>query len=113
MTRATLVVARGDRQQAALDGWLRDYPFGVRAVVAEGAFHRLAAPADVAVTRIAAGCACCVGQVPMRVALVRTLRAARPESLLILVSDDNHLGRLRSLLADGSMGVQLEIQPGG
>lgn len=93
-----------------MDQWLAAHPDGVRAVVAEGAFEPLAVPEGVLVSQLTAGCVCCVGQVPLRVALVRVLRTARLRDLLLVVSGATHLERLRTLLADGSLGVKLEVE---
>jgi G3E family GTPase len=112
VTRVSVVVADGRQQrQAAVDQWLSAHPSGVRAVVAEGAFEPLAVPENVLISQLTAGCVCCVGQVPLRVALVRMLRSARPRNLLLVVSGATHLERLRALLADGSLGVKLEVDP--
>jgi hypothetical protein len=92
-------------RQAALDGWLASGPAAPRAVIAEGVFADLAAPDDVTVARVAAGCVCCVGLVPLRVTLTRLLRTIRPRSLLLLVTADDHLPRLRALLAAGELGA--------
>jgi hypothetical protein len=97
--------AGAQARQAALDGWLAAMPAAPRAVIAEGAFADLAAPDDVTVARVAAGCVCCVGLVPLRVTLARLLRTVRPHSLLLLVAADDHLPRLRALLAAGELGA--------
>lgn len=113
-TRLALRVARGQHeQQAAVDAWLKEHgddeaaPTG-RAVVAEGAFFELDVPADVALERLAAGCVCCVGLVPLQVTLTRLLRRLRPRFLLLLLADVSHLDRVRALLASGKLGVSLE-----
>jgi hypothetical protein len=97
--------AGAQARQAALDSWLAAVPAAPRAVIAEGAFADLAAPDDVTVARVAAGCVCCVGLVPLRVTLTRLLRTVRPRSLLLLVVTDDHLPRLRALLAAGELGA--------
>lgn len=108
--RVTLVRARGaPAQQRALDDWLKTAP-APRAVVAEGAFSALAAPPEVRIGRLAAGCLCCVGLTPLRVTITRTLRAVRPRALLLLVAADEHLPRLRALLASGELGA-LSLDP--
>jgi hypothetical protein len=94
-------------RQAVLDDWLATAPEAPRAVIAEGAFADLVAPEDVAVARVAAGCVCCVGLVPLRVTLTRLLRTVRPRSLLLLVATDDHLPRLRALLDAGELGAVL------
>jgi G3E family GTPase len=107
--RATVQVARGPDAQAALDQWRARPAAGRRALVIEGAFDPLVVPADLPVLRLAAGCVCCLGQVPLRVGLVRLLRAERPAELLLLLASDAHLPRVRALLADGSLGVACEV----
>lgn len=103
--QVTLRVARDAAQrQAALDAWLASAP-APRAVVVEGALAALAAPDDVEIVRLAAGCPCCLGLVPLRVALARLLRARRPRALLLLVAGDAHLPRLHAMLASGELGA--------
>lgn len=114
-TRATAAVASvqvslrraagAQARQAALDGWLAAMPSAPRAVIVEGAFADFAVPDDVAVARVAAGCVCCVGLVPLRVTLTRLLRTVRPRALLLLVATDDHLPRLRAMLAAGELGA--------
>lgn len=87
------------------------HPDSVRAVIAEGTLQPLSAPSDVIVSQLMAGCVCCQGQVPLRVALIRILRTARPRLLLLLVGGGTHHEQLRALLSDGSLGVQLEVEP--
>lgn len=101
----TLRRARGpQQQQAAIDAWLdATAPTAPRAVVAEGALFELTVPDDVALARLAPGCVCCLGLVPLRVTLTRLLRA-RPRALLLLVAADDHLPQLRALLASGELG---------
>ena len=101
----TLRVARdAAARQAVLDAWLALAP-APRAVIAEGAMFDLAAPDDVEIVRLGAGCPCCLGLVPLRVALTRLLRRVRPRALLLLVAGDAHLPRLRALLASGELGA--------
>jgi len=110
-SRVAVIVADSHaRRQAAVEHWLTTHPDGVRAVIAEGALQPLSVPVDVVVAQLMAGCACCQGQLPLRVALVRILRTARPRFLLLLVGSSTHLERLRALLEDGSLGVQLEVE---
>ncbi len=111
MTRLTLKVARGQAaQQQAVDAWSAATG-GTRAVIAEGAFFELHAPTGIAVERLAAGCVCCVGLVPMRVTLTRLLRAVKPDRILLLAGDDAHLARVRELATSGALGVAMEIDP--
>lgn len=112
-TRLALCVARGpQQQQAAIDDWLRNNaeegaPAGL-AILAEGAFFHLAVPPGVPLARLAAGCVCCVGLLPLQVTLARLVRTHRPRALLLLVADASHLDRVRAKIAGGAMGVVLE-----
>ena len=106
--RAGVAVAT-DGLQRHVDAWLTQHPTGVRLIIVEGALAAIDAPDDVAVTRIATGCVCCLGQVPLRVALVRSVRALRPEHVLLLLASGAHLDRIRALLSDGSLGVRFEL----
>jgi hypothetical protein len=106
---ARVQVHGGDAQRHA-DAWLAQHAGERRAVIVEGAFVPLATPDDVAVERLAAGCPCCLGQVPMRVTLVRLVRALRPGALLVLLAGGDHEARVKALLADGSLGVRFEVE---
>lgn len=108
-TRLVLRAARGRvEQQTAIDAWLRARGPAGAAIVAEGAFYELAVPPDVALVRLAAGCVCCVGLLPLKVTLARLVRTHRPAWLLLLVADATHLDRVRTLVAGGTLGVLLE-----
>jgi hypothetical protein len=112
-TRLALRVARGQvEQQATIDRWLGERQItgtsANLAIVAQGAFFELVVPPEVPLQRLAAGCVCCVGLLPLQVTLTRLLRAHRPRSLLLLVSDAAHLDRVRTLVASGKLGVLLE-----
>jgi G3E family GTPase len=107
--RATVRLAAPAEQQAQLDEWLARTVDVTRAVIAESGFAPLEAPAGVALARLAPGCVCCVGQVPLRVTLTRVVRAHRPDDLLLLLATPHHLPRVRALLADGSLGVRFEV----
>jgi hypothetical protein len=109
-----LRVARGQaEQQAAIESWLQERQSDATvasrlAVIAEGAFFELTVPPNVTLERLAPGCVCCVGLLPMQVTLTRMLRTVRPHSVLLLVSNAAHLERVRSLLAGDQFGVSLE-----
>jgi hypothetical protein len=112
-----LRVARGqEARQAAVDVWLARAddarcaaPDGRGlAIVAEGAFCELVAPAQVAVTRLAAGCICCVGWIPLRVYLQRAVRAGA-RSILLLVASDEHLPRVREVLRPEKLGFDARL----
>ena len=108
--RAEIRVAAPAEQQGQLNDWLAAAREGRRAVIAESNFTPLEAGDDIAIARLAPGCVCCVGQVPLRVTLTRTLRAHRPDSVLLLLATADHLPRVRALLADGSLGVKFEVE---
>jgi len=109
-TKLTLRIARGrPAQQAAIDAWLSERraaaESGTLAVIAEGAFFELKVPADATLERLAAGCVCCVGLVPLKVTLTRVLRR-HPAAVLLLVTDADHSERLRAIIASGELGVR-------
>ena len=101
------MVAAGAAQAVAIQAWLMAHPTGRRAILAEAGLQALDVPDDVMLVRLMAGCICCVGFVPMRVALVRLLRQAPPNELLVLVADGTHLERVRALLRDPGLGLEL------
>ena len=112
-TALTLRVARGQQeQQAAIDAWLGERALdgaGKRlGIIAEGAFFALEVPPAVPLERLAAGCVCCVGMLPLQVTLTRMLRSFRPDSVLLLMTEPDHLDRMRALVASGKLGVDLE-----
>lgn len=112
-TALTIRVARGTAaQQRALDRWLAQDAAAVaaRAVIVEGGFTELAAPPEVAVTRLAAGCVCCVGLVPLRVTLTRLLQRQPPDALLLLLATDDHVERVHALVAAGALGTALQVR---
>jgi hypothetical protein len=111
--RLAVRVASGQTaQQVAIDAWLAERaganPGARLAVLAEGAFFALVVPPQVALERLAAGCVCCVGLLPLQVTLVRLLRTMRPESVLLLLADAAHIDRVHALVASGKLGVTLE-----
>lgn len=108
--RATIRLASPADQQSQLDAWLARPSNGRRAVVAESGLMPLDAPDGVPLARLAAGCVCCVGQVPLRVTLTRTVRMHRPHEVLLLLATPDHLARVRALLEDGSLGVRFEVE---
>ncbi len=101
-------------QQVVIDNWLQ-MPAGTRCagdaavVIVEGALFDRTGPHDVRIVALGAGCVCCLGLVPFRVALVRVLRRYRPRALLLLVASGAHLPSLRQLLASGRLGVSFEL----
>ena len=106
---AEVAVAAGAEQQQRLDEWLLRHAHTRRAVIAENAFGRLALPADVPLLRLAAGCVCCIGLVPLRVGIARIVRAHRPDTLLLVLGSGDHVERVRTLLTDGSLGARFHM----
>jgi len=106
--RARVAVAT-DSLQRHVDAWLVEHPSGARMIIVEGVLAVINVSDDVPVLRLATGCVCCLGQLPLRVTLVRSVRALRPEYVLLLLANGAHLDRVRALLADGSLGVRFEL----
>ena len=108
--KATVIVGAGDGDtQPSVDAWLAETSGARPAILIEGAFSALDAPPGVPVTRLGAGCVCCMGQVPLRVGLTRMVRAQLPDVVLLVLASGEHLARVRALLADGSLGVRFEV----
>jgi hypothetical protein len=107
--KATVVVGAGDLQRT-VDAWLAAATPSRLAVVVEGAFGTLELPPEVPLTRLGAGCVCCLGQVPLRVGLTRMVRSVRPDAVLLVLAHGEHLARVRALLADGSLGARFEVE---
>jgi hypothetical protein len=113
--RLRLRVAATDAERAAAIGeWLQSQSEatdpGRRVILAEGVLFDRTAPQGVPLVGLAAGCPCCIGSVALRVTLGRTLRAVRPEAVLLLLATAEHLPRLRRMLADGELGVRFEME---
>jgi hypothetical protein len=102
MGTATVAVAGS----AAIAAWLARTEGARRAALVEGLAPIPALPEDLAITPLAPGCPCCLGQLPMRVALVRLLRRHRPEHVLLVLAGDAHLDRVRDLLADPALSLE-------
>lgn len=104
------VKVQGSEAQRTVDAWLAGAPVGRRAVIVENPFTEVRVPDDVPLTRLGGACPCCLGQLPLRVALVRLVRTLRPDAVLLVLSEGEHAGRVRALLADGSLGVRFEVE---
>ena len=107
--RATVAVRDGEAQ-LAVDAWLSKTMSERRAVVFESPFDEVHVPDDVPVVRLGGACACCLGQLPLRVAIVRLMRSQRPAAVLLLLSGPEHANRVRALLADGSLGICFDVE---
>jgi G3E family GTPase len=107
--RATVAVHDGKAQQV-IDAWLVTTAAERRAVVFESPFVEVQVPEDVSVVRLGGACACCLGQLPLRVAIVRLMRSQRPEAVLLLLTGAGHADRVRALLADGSLGIRFDVE---
>jgi hypothetical protein len=107
--RATVAV-HGSEAQRDVDAWLAAAPSERRAVIVESPFAVVQVPDDVSLTRLGGACSCCLGQLPLRVAIVRLVRSQRPDAVLLLLTGVEHAGRVRALLADGSLGVRFLVE---
>jgi hypothetical protein len=111
---ATLRVATTDvERDAAVAAWLQSPAAGAagrRAVLVEGALFDRRGPQDVPLVGLGAGCPCCTGSAALRVALGRTLRAVRPQALLLLLAAAEHLPHVRRILEGGDLGVRFEVE---
>jgi len=107
--RATVAV-HGSEAQLDVDAWLAATPSQRRAVIVESPFAEIQVPDEVSLTRLGGACPCCLGQLPLRVALVRLVRSQRPDAVLLLLNAAEHADRVRALLADGSLGVRFLVE---
>ena len=62
------------------------------------------------IKRIAPGCLCCIGNLPLRVTLNRLLRKP-PARLYISIADSTHLAQLRDFLSNVPYDAFLEMTP--
>ncbi len=107
--RATVAV-HGSEAQRDVDAWLAATPSERRAVIVESPFAEVQLPDDVPLTRLGGACPCCLGQLPLRVAIVRLVRSQRPDAVLLLLAGGEHADRVSALLADGSLGVRFLVE---
>jgi len=82
--RATVAVNDGEVQRA-VDAWLAATLLERRAVIVENPFAEVQLPDDVPLTRLAER-ALLLGQLPLRVAIVRLVRSQRPDAVLLLLT---------------------------
>lgn len=104
--------ATAAERESAIDAWLRETAAqsGPRVVLVEGQVLAGEGPGGVPLVGLGAGCPCCTGLVSLRVVLGRTLRAMRPDAVLLLAASAEHLPRLRRLLESGELGAPFEIE---
>lgn len=79
----------------------------------EGGPGHLTAPASgatITLHQLAAQCVCCVGQLPLRVTLARSLRLEKPERLVLELVHAEHLQKVRALLTGGAFADHLFLQ---
>jgi hypothetical protein len=116
VTLVTGVTARA--REAAIAAQLhhraaRHPDHGTEAVILEGladAQSQLVPSPSLLISRIAAGCLCCAGNLVLRVTLNRLLRQ-RPQRLFIGVARGEHLDQLRSWLQSAPYDQLLELTP--
>ena len=77
---------------------------GSAALIVEGGDRLLQAPTGVTLIQLAPACLCCVGELPLRVALARLLRQ-RPSAIWVEVSSLVHREQLVQRLEQGSLGL--------
>jgi hypothetical protein len=115
----TLVTgSTGRAREAAIGAHLHQFgaahaAAGVEAVILEGladAQSQLLPSPSLLISRIAAGCLCCAGNLVLRVTLNRLLRQ-RPRRLFIGVARSEHLDQLRSWLQQAPYDQLLELTP--
>lgn len=66
--------------------------------------------AKVQFAEVAGGCACCLANLPFKVALNRLLRQARPDRVLIEATGLSHAGELKRLLTGPEYAQVLDLQ---
>lgn len=108
MTPARLTVrvaTSAGQRQSAVDEWSATIQAadldvdGLRlALIVEGALAAPSVPPQAEVRLLAPGCVCCIGQLPLQVALTRLLRSFRPTHLLLLLASGEHRAEVRKML---------------
>jgi G3E family GTPase len=87
------------------------------AIILEGlpqaseALEHLAETGRASITRIAAGCLCCAGNLVMRVTLNRILRS-KPEHIFVALADASHIEAVRDFLCAPPYDSLLALTPG-
>jgi len=111
--RAVLVTGfLGAGKTTAIRRWIGERPPGERWAVLVNDFGPLGVDAaafdGVDVVAVAGGCACCAAAAPLRVALGRLLRRARPQRLVIELSGLGHPSTLVDALREAG-GAALQV----
>lgn len=106
LAHLTLGALQPNAGQSQIDRWLAGAPEGARAIVLESAWVSLQVPDDVSLRQISAGCLCCAGQLVLKVQLTALLRHARPQHMLLLLSQTTHLERFLAQLRGGLLGFR-------
>ena len=92
---------RGAGKSSLILHALKQRPQRVRWAVLVNDLGEIPVGADgISVSEVAEGCICCTAQLPLRTALTRLLREARPERLLIEASSGARTSEVLRLLAD-------------
>jgi hypothetical protein len=95
-------------QSAALRTLLLTKPENERwSLICESLFPPLAL--EGLVEHIVSGCVCCVGHLALQVTLGRVLRHEKPQRIVLYLSHDQHLDRLKAQLNTGSFGAYLHV----
>lgn len=100
----TIIIARRTLQARSetILALLHHKPIGTRwAVLTQPRLMPLeTAATDVSLQSTPPGCACCVGNVPFRVALTRLMRDARPDGLVVELGALDHREQVERMFAD-------------
>lgn len=87
-------------------------PAGARwALIVEEGEARLEAPEGTTLEQLLPGCACCVGQLALRVTVARVLRRERPDALILELAPGTHRDAVERLLRSGSFSGLLALAP--
>jgi hypothetical protein len=113
MTLTTLVTGASAAAREAAIAARFDVQYGT-ALILEGIpdgldpLERFQANSDIRISRIAAGCVCCTGNLTLRVTLNRILRRA-PQRLYLSLATVTHLEQVRRFLTQAPYDALLEL----
>ncbi len=103
----TVAALRTGHAQTQIDRWLETIPTAEPcAVVVEGEWASLQVPDKVPLRQFSAGCVCCAGQLVLKVQLTGLLRQARPQHVLLLLTQTAHLAQFFVQLRGGLLGFR-------